>query len=299
MARKGDVNDPRSGQPAAAKFLGKPGDGLPSDADRLLALSTWLTSPDNTLFVQTLANRIWYHLLGQGIVDPIDDFRATNPPSNPQLLNALSHELVQSNFSLCHMLRTIMNSRVYQLSLIANDTNRDDDLNFSRARGMRLSAEQLTDALAQVAGVPLRFNGYPVGLRAGELPGVTAVRDRDARMSAADSFLKLFGKPPRLQACECERTSEPTLGQTMRNVSGEFISELLTRPDNRLGRLLDAGRMTTEIIDELYWTALSRGPSQEELAAAAAHIDSAGSRREHLEDLLWALTNSREFLFRR
>jgi hypothetical protein len=299
MTRKGDVNDPRSGKPVAARFLGDAGKGLSNDADRLLALSTWLTSPDNTLFVQTLANRIWYHLLGQGIVDPIDDFRATNPPSNPRLLSALSAELVKHNFSLKHLVRTIMNSQVYQLSLVANDGNRDDELHFSRARGTRLSAEQLTDGLAQVAGVPLQFSGYPEGMRAGELPGVNAVRDRDARQSAADGFLKLFGKPPRLQACDCERTNEPTLAQTMRTVSGQFVADLLTRPDNRLGRLLKDGRSTAEIVDELFWTALSRPPSPEELAAAAAHVDAAGDRRLHLEDLLWALTNSKEFLFRR
>jgi hypothetical protein len=299
MTRKGDVNDPRTNKPVAARFLGDAGKGLSNDADRLLELSRWLTSPDNTLFVQTQANRIWYHLLGQGLVDPIDDFRATNPPSNPRLLAALSAELVKYNFSLKHLVRTIMNSQVYQLSLAANDTNRDDDLHFSRARGTRLSAEQLTDALAQVTGVPLQFSGYPAGVRAGELPGVSAVRDRDSRQSAADGFLKLFGKPPRLQACDCERTNEPTLAQTMRNVSGQFISDLLTRRDNRLGRLLKEGRSTAEMVDELYWTALSRGPTSAELSAAAAHVDATGDRRQHLEDLLWALTNSKEFMFRR
>ncbi|HEY2250407.1 MAG TPA: DUF1549 and DUF1553 domain-containing protein [Planctomycetaceae bacterium] len=299
MSRKGDVADPRSGRPLAARFLGDSAKALPNDADRLWELSKWLTSPENTLFVQTQANRIWYHLLGQGIVDPIDDFRATNPPSNPQLLRALSAELVQHRFSLKHLVRTIMNSQVYQLSLVANETNRDDDLNFSRARGARLSAEQLTDALAQAAGVPLRFSGYPEGMRAGEIPGVNAVRDRDARLTAADAFLKSSGKPQRLQACECERTNEPTLSQALRSVGGSFIVDLLTRPDNRLGRLLAEGKTTAAMIDELYWTTLSRPPSSEELAAASAHIDSAGNRREHLEDLLWALTNSKEFLFRR
>jgi len=299
ISRKGDVNDPRSGKPAAAKFLGEAGKGLSNDADRLWELSTWLTSPQNTLFVQTQANRIWYHLLGQGIVDPIDDFRATNPPSNPQLLAALSAELVNHKFSLKHLIRTIMNSRVYQLSLVANDSNGEGESHFARAKGERLSAEQLTDALAQSAGVPLRFGGYPEGLRAGQLPGVSAVRDRDSRPTAADTFLRSSGKPPRLQACECERTNEPTLSQAFRSVGGTFIVDLLTRPDNRLGHLLAEKKTTAEMIDELYWTTLSRPPSSQELVAAAAHIDSAGSRREHLEDLLWALTNSREFLFRR
>jgi hypothetical protein len=248
--------------------------------------------------VQTLANRIWYHLLGQGIVDPIDDFRATNPPSNPQLLSALSAELVEHKFSLKHLVRTIMNSRVYQLALPANDDSGDES-HFSRATASRLSAEQLTDALAQAAGVPLRFSGYPEGMRAGQLPGVNAVRERDARPTAADAFLKSSGKPPRLQACECERTSEPTLSQAFRSVGGSFIVDLLTRPNNRLGRLLAEGRTTAQIVDELYWTTLSRPPSSDELAALAAYVDSAGNRREHLEDVLWALTNSTEFLFRR
>jgi hypothetical protein len=164
---------------------------------------------------------------------------------------------------------------------------------------MRLSAEQLADALSQVAGVPLSFRGYPEGMRAGELPGVAAVRDRDRSPGAADQFLKTFGKPPRLQACECERSSEPTLSQAFQLVSGPLVNELLSRPDNRLARLLESGRPTAEIVEELFWTALSRSPADDERRAAIDLVDSAGNRRMHLEDLLWGLVNSNDFLLRR
>ncbi|MGE5193638.1 MAG: DUF1553 domain-containing protein, partial [Deltaproteobacteria bacterium] len=299
MARKGDVNDPRSNQPLPPRFLGEEGTALPPDADRLLALADWLASPRNRRFTETLANRIWFHLLGQGVVDPIDDFRSTNPPSNPGLLAALSADLVEHKFSLKHLIRTIMNSNVYQLSATANDSNRDDEVNFSRAREMRLSAEQLADALAQVTGVPLEFSGYPDGMRAGEIPGVAAVRDRDGRPSLADQFLKTFGKPPRLQACECERTGEPTLNQAFQLVSGPLVNELLSRRDNRLGQLIDSGRPTPEIVDELFWTALSRRPTDEERRTSTAFVDAAGDKRSHLEDLLWGLINSNDFLLRK
>lgn len=299
MARKGDVNDPRTGRPLPPRFLEAGAASVPSESDRLLALADWIASPKNTLFVETQANRIWYHLLGRGIVDPIDDFRATNPPGNPPLLEALSADFVKHNFSTKHLVRTIMNSRVYQLSAETNESNRDDDLNFSHAATARLSAEQLADALAQVAGAPLAFNGYPQGTRAGELAGVAAIRDRDSRPTAADLFLRLFGKPPRLQACECERTSEPTLSQTFQLVSGPLVSELLSRGDNRLGKLLDGGLATPSIVDELFWTALSRPARDDELAGAVKYVDAPGSRRAHLEDLLWGLVNSNEFLLRR
>jgi hypothetical protein len=281
------------------RFLADNSRGLPADADRLLALSNWIASSGNQLFVETLANRIWYHLLGQGIVDPIDDFRPTNPPSNPQLLAALSAELAGNHFSLRHLIRTIMNSRVYQLSSVANDENRDDELHFARAREARLSAEQFADALSQVTDVPLKFSGYPDGMRAGELPGVTALRDRDMRASNADQFLKLFGKPPRLQSCDCERSSEPTLSQTFQLVSGPLVNELLSERDSRLGQLLKATRPTAEIVDELFWTALGRPPQAQELAASVKLVDSSGNRRAHLEDLLWGLINSNDFLLRR
>lgn len=300
MAREGDVEDPRRGKPLRPRFLSETAVApLKPDADRLLELAHWLTTPGNDLFARSQVNRIWHALLGRGIVDPIDDFRPTNPPVNPPLLDALTRDFVAHQFDVRHLIRTIMNSQTYQLSAIPNDTNRDDTTSFSHARLRRLSAEQLLDSLSQVAGAPLRFNGYPEGLRAGELPGVNAIRIRDERASAGDQFLKLFGKPPRLVPCECERSQETTLNQAFQLVSGPLINELLTRPDNRLQRLLDSSRPQAELIDELYWTALSRPPTSEERQSTATFLTESRDPRKALEDIAWGLVNSNEFMLRR
>jgi hypothetical protein len=299
MAREGDVNDPRTGKTAPPKFLAVGARPLSPNADRLLELADWLTGPDNRLFVETQVNRIWYHLMGQGIVDPIDDFRATNPPANPELLAALSREFVEHRFDLRHLIRTIMNSQTYQMSSVPNPTNRDDQTNFSHAREQRLPAEVLADAFGQVLEASLAFQGFPAGTRAGELPGVPAAAGKKTRHTPAEQFLKLFGKPERLQSCECERTNDPTLGQTFQLVSDGLLNDLLTRSENRLGRLIESGRSDGEIIDELYWSALSRPPSSDELEGIMAHLRNGGDRRANLEDLLWGLLNSNEFLLRR
>src|SRR5690606_7607090 len=132
-----------------------------SEEDRLQVLADWVARPDNPFFARTQANRIWYHLLRRGIVDPIDDFRASNPPANAELLDALAEDFVAHRFDVRHLVRTIMNSRTYQLSSVPNDTNRDDERNFSHALVRPLQAEQLLDALAQVTGVPAEFPGFP------------------------------------------------------------------------------------------------------------------------------------------
>lgn len=299
MKRKGEVEDPRTGQPAPPRFLGDAEEPPGPETDRLLALAQWLTNPRNQVFVHTQVNRVWYHLLGRGIVEPIDDFRATNPPSNPELLDALSRDFVARQFDLRHLIRMIMNSRTYQFSAVVQESNRDDDVNFSRARVQRLSAEQYLDSLGQVIGKRVSFNAYPEGIRAGELPGVRAVRERDRRSSSADQFLRLFGKPQRLQSCECERTNEPTLAQTFQLVSGALINGLLAANDNRFSRLLADGNTNAEVIEELYWTALSRAPTAEELQSSAKFLAASGNRRTALEDLVWGLVNSHEFLLRR
>ncbi|MGQ0636844.1 MAG: DUF1549 and DUF1553 domain-containing protein [Planctomycetaceae bacterium] len=299
MAREGNIDDPRTNAPPKPRFLGTGAQGVPGESDRLLALAGWIAQPDNRLFADAQANRIWYHLMGQGIVDPVDDFRATNPPSNPALLEALSHDLVSHKFDLRHMIRTIMQSHTYQSSCATNDTNRDDETKFSHARERRLPAEVLLDAISQVVEAPLEFAGYPVGIRAGALPGVQAVRVRDAAPRPAEQFLKIFGKPPRLQSCECERSTETTLAQTFQLVSGTVMTDLLSRPDNRLGRLLTQVASDRQIVDELYWAALSRAPSSTELAGTLEYLGGSPLRRERLEDVLWGLLNSNEFLMRR
>lgn len=298
MSRKGDVDHPRLKQPLAPRMLADRAEPLPADADRLLTLADWLTQPDNERFVQTLSNRVWFHVVGRGVVDPIDDFRATNPPSNPALLDVLARETVSSRFDLRHLVRTIMNSRVYQLASEGADGELADDRNFARQEPRRLAAEQFLDAICQVVGVGVNFNGYPTGTRAGEIPGVQAVRLREQPSGSGDTFLKAFGKPPRLQACECERSTDSTLGQTFQLVSGPLLNDLLQRSDNRLAEWRKSNRSAADIVDDLYWTTLTRAPTAGERDACVRVLDQSPDRRQTLEDLTWGLLNSNEFLLR-
>jgi hypothetical protein len=296
--RSSEVENPRTGRPASPRLLGV---AVPpaSDEDRLATLARWIAGRENPLFAKAQVNRIWFHLLGRGLVDPVDDFRATNPPSHPELLDELSADFVAHGFDLRHTIRTITSSRVYQLSAEANDTNRDDEANFARAAERRLAAEPLLDAICQVLDVRVQFNGYPLGMRAGQLPGVQALRRREQAPSMGESFLKVFGKPPRLLACDCERTEETTLAQTFNLVSGPAVNELLTREDNRLSKLLARNESAPAIIEQLYWTALSRPPTGEEARRLSRYLETARDRRAALEDIAWGLVNSHAFLFRR
>ena len=180
-----------------------------------------------------------------------------------------------------------------------NETNREDDLNYSHAIVRRLSAEQMFDCQAQVTGVASKFQGYPAGMRATELPGARPERTRGRRSSTpgSDQFLIVFGKPPRLLTCECERSTESTMSQAFQMISGPTVNASLTEPDNRVGRLLTSGKSDLELVDELYWVALTRGPSAAELESTLKYLTSAKDRRLALKDLMWALLNAKEFAF--
>jgi len=311
----GEARDPRTNRSRPARFLGDAQD-VDSKRDPLNELADWLTDAHRDRFVQMMANRIWQQVMGIGIVDPVDDFRATNPPSNPELLKALADELVcgpptdkpqtstrtrrDGAFDLRHLLRLILNSHTYQLTSEPNDSNREDEVNFSRAIVRRRSAEQLLDSIGQVLNIPLEFSRFPTGRRAAQLPGV-AVSNRLRRnpLTDADRFLRIFGKPPRLQSCDCERSDETTLGQTFQLVSGELINELLTARQNRLDSVLASNQPLGDVMTELYWTTLTRPPSQEELTVATQYLEKAKNRRSAIEDVMWGLFNSNEFLLRR
>lgn len=295
----GEVKNARTGGDAEPRFLGGYAPPMHPSEDRLLPLATWLTSPDNELFVKSQVNFVWYHLLGRGLVEPIDDFRVTNPASNPPLLDALAADFANHGFNLRHLIRTVMNSRTYQLAAEPNETNAADESNFSRAVVRRLPAETLLDAQATVLDAFPDFNGYPQGTRAGQIRGVQRVRTRDKQAASADRFLKTFGKPERLLACECERSNETTLKQAFTLIGDQGLSNLLARDNNRLDRWSDSASSAENIVDQLYWTALSRGPTLDELAAGESMITSAGEDRfSAIQDLAWALMNSKEFVFR-
>ncbi len=319
VKNSGEHQNPRSHRTSVPRFLGAAqpiGPGLaggilpaalpaglswPTNAvsgtTELDALGRWLTSTNHPLFARTQANRVWYHLMGRGLVDPLDDFRSTNPASHPVLLDALAADLVASGFDLRHLIRTVMRSRTYQLDSTPTPGSEADVANYSHTVVRRLTAEQLLDAQSQVTGVPLAFPGFPVGLRAGQMPQVAT--SRGGRNGELDGFLRAFGKPPRQTPSECERAGEPAMSQVFALINGTTLQRFLAARDNRLDALIRADGSPAEQIDSLYWTALTRPPSTDERERLTAMVTAAGARRAALEDVLWGLLNAKEFVLRK
>jgi hypothetical protein len=299
MDRAGELTNPRTGQPTPPKFLGDDKAApIAADADRLQILADWVADPGNPFFAKAQVNRVWFHLLGRGMVEPNDDFRAANPPANPELLDALAADFTAHKFDLKHLVRVILNSRTYQLSAETDETNRDDTANFSHSLIQPLKAEQLLDAFSRVLEAPVKFDGFPLGIRAAQLPDAQ-VGARGVLPGPGPRFLKAFGKPDRLLSCECERGDETTLVQAFQLLTGGLLHQMLTRPDNRLDRLAKSGKDDATIVEEFYIAALCRLPSDREKAGAIALITRSNDRRAGLEDVAWGVLNAKEFLLRR
>ncbi len=286
--RDGEVTQPRSGKVMKPRYISVGEADVKPGQDRREALAEWLASPGNPFFAKSVTNRVWFHLMGKGIVDPVDDFRDSNPSSNDELLDALSKDFAAKKFDLKHLVRTIMNSRTYQLSAVPNETNKDDAKYFSHAVTKLLTAEQLLDALCDVTAVPEKFAGLPAGTRAIQLV--------DGEVN--HPFLKAFGQPARELACECERESDGNLGQALQLINGPTVNEKVRNAANRLGGLLSAKKTELEILDEIYYAALARPAFDDEKKVALAHIAKGADKRKAWEDVLWAVINTREFLFR-
>jgi hypothetical protein len=257
--------------------------------DRRRQLAEWITAPGNPYFARNMANRFWGYYMGHGLVEPLDDLRATNPASNPPLLDALARDFTEHHFDLKQLMRTIMNSRAYQLSSEVTTGDEADAKNvyFTRYQVKRLTAEQLADALDFATGTREKYRGLPLGTRAIDLPD-TSVRSY---------FLDVFGRPPRQVTCECERSTQPNIAQALHLLNGDALNRKMTAPGNRLDRLFKAHTPVPGVIDELYLATLSRLPAPGEIAKAQGWVAAAASSREGAQDLLWALLNSREFLF--
>jgi hypothetical protein len=300
QTRSGDVANPRTKQPARPVFLGARTPEFGPDSDRLAALADWVAARDNPFFAKAQVNRIWLHLMGRGLVDPNDDFRATNPPTNPELLDWLAKDFARGDFRLKRMVKQIMTSRVYQLASTARDASTmSDDLHHSHATVQPLEAEQLLDALSHVMGVPVQFKGYPLGLRANQVPAPPQSGRRGSLDGMGERFLKVFGKPDRLLTCECERLDDPGLMQAFQLITGELTNAMIRDPDNRIGKLLSAGKSDVEMLEELYLLALCRKPTETESKKLLAYLAATPDRRAAWEDVLWAVVNSKEFLLRR
>ncbi len=283
-----ELPHPRTGLPVGASPLLEPEEAKSPPGDRRTVLAAWMTSPENPWFAKNLANRTWAQFLGRGLVEPVDDVRMTNPPSNPALLDALGKHVAESKFDVKQLIRTITASRTYQLSSQTNATNQHDEQNYSRALLRPVSAEVLFDAVCQTTGVPEKFDGVPFGPRALQLWD----------SSVSHEFLKTFGRPMRVSACQCERVSEPNVAQVLKVMNSSLIQEKLSHADGTVARWSQSALSEAELIDDMYLTFFSRFPSDAERTAATRYLQThANSRQAAVEDLAWSLLNTTEFVF--
>lgn len=285
---RGEYRHPETREVLQPAVLADAPAAVPADeADPRESLARWLTAPDNSLFARNLVNRVWAQFFGRGIVEPVDDVRATNPASNEALLETLARDFVARGWDFRHLVRSIVTSRVYQLSSRAGPRNRSDRQNFSRAYHRRLKAEALLDAVCQATGVPESFNGHPAGTRAIQLT--------DNRV--ASYFLDIFGRPRREVVCSCEREETANITQALHLINGATLQAKLAAERGRVAVFAKEGKADAEAVEELYLWTLTRPPDREERERAARQLAAAPNRRQALEDLAWVLLNSTEFLF--
>jgi hypothetical protein len=286
---EGDVYNPRTGKTVKPKGFGGPEFEFVKGEDARVKLADWMTSRDNPYFARAICNRIWAHCMTRGLVEAPDDMRATNPPSNPELLDALAADLVAHKYDLKYLMRQILTSRVYGLSTFPLPENAADRNNYARHYPRRLSAQVLLDAVCTATGVPETFRDFPAIKSAVELP--TERVDSD--------FLDIFGRSPRDTVCECEASRDPSLPQVLFLMYSPELQTKLSHPSGTAARLAKSGKPTREIVEELFLLTLSRFPTKAETADAVALIEGVPppKRQVLLEDLLWTLINSREFLF--
>ena len=281
--------DPTTGKTPEPRFLDGAVGKFTPDEDPRHALVDWMTKPGNPFFAKALVNRYWGHFLARGLVSEADDLRETNPPSNPELLEWLAADFVKHKYNTKHVIRTILNSRVYQLSSAPTEFNQNDRQNFARYYARRMPAEVFLDAVNASCGVKGGFggNGVSANARAVDLP----------HEGYGSYFLDTFDRPKRVTVCECERSTGATLGQVLLLANSDEIENKIADGNGRVAKLLKDKRPTADIIDELYLTALGRTPTAGERKRLTDYIDSAKDKPRAVEDVLWAILNTREFMF--
>ncbi len=282
-----DVKHPKTEKPVETRVLGGKAVRFSAQQDRREVLADWMIAPENPYFSRAIVNRTWAHYFGRGLIEPIDDLRATNPAVNEPLLEALSKRFVQSGYDLKALTRLILQSRVYQLAA-QTPANASDEQNFSHALPRALPAEVLLDAICQATGIPEKFNGWPEGARSIQL--------WDNRMPSY--FLKIFGRPGRTSVCECERSGEPSMAQALHLMNAPQINAKIHHRKGRARKLADSTLSPDQLVEELFLTALARFPSPAERKAMLELFAEPGaSRKAAVEDGLWALLNTREFVY--
>jgi hypothetical protein len=281
------VTQPRTGKFMAPQPLDRSALPVAPTEDPRVKLAGWITDPKNEYFSGAMVNRIWRHFLGVGLVEPVDDLRATNPPSNPDLWKYLRSEFVAHGFDLKHLMRLILYSRTYQLESATRPGNRDDTRYYSHYYARRLPAEVLADAISAVTGVPDQYPGYPLGLRAVQLPDP----------SVKSSFLALFGRSDRVTACACERGEEVAMVHTLHLLNGDDVARKIESPDGTLAQHLKEEKDPQKIVDKLFLATFGRVPTADERANVNTATKGKPLDAAALGDLFWALLNSKEFVF--
>jgi Protein of unknown function (DUF1553)/Protein of unknown function (DUF1549) len=291
-ATSGDIPHPRLNKPLPPAPL--EGQEIPLDAPgRRELLADWLTSPQNQSFSKTIVNRVWANFMGRGLVDPVDDLRSTNPPSNEPLMKALVDDFVNHGYDIKHLARTIMNSATYQRTWQTNPTNVNDDRYYSHYLVKRLPAEVMLDAISQITGVPTPFEDFPSGIRALQLPDT----------NIESYFLDAFGRPDRTTTCECERDSQPNLRQALHMINGDTVNKKLSAPGSLTDMAIKLGMSNAKFIEHMYLSAFSRYPTDAERQLTLESLqeacgqDRSQTRKEALQDFAWVMLTGKEFIF--
>lgn len=298
----GDLAQPLRGRAQPPTPLDGTPLSLTSTEDRRVPLAKWITAPENPYFARSITNRVWKNFFSTALVESVDDLRMTNPASNEKLLSEAAGFLAKNRFNLKLLMREILRSETYQRSSVALPENKDDTRFYARYYPRRLMAEVMLDAVSQVTAVPTPFrmdkrnanrglgDSYPMGYRALQLPD----------SNTASYFLTSFGRPDRLQTCDCERTNEPSMAQALHLANGDTLNQKLSAKDNRLAKLLESGKPDAQLVDEAYWITLSRPPTDNEktrMVKVLAESTTPADKRTALEDAFWSLMSAREFLF--
>jgi hypothetical protein len=282
----GEVNHPVLKKPLKPKFLGGIEPEIKPGEDRREVLAKWISSTDNPYFATSVANRVWAHFFGRGIVEQVDDIRVSNPPSNPELFHTLGDKLVEYKYDFKQLVRDICNSEAYQRSTVRNASNADDERNFAHGNVRRIPAEQLLDCICVVTDTQEKFRGLPLGAR--------AVQVADGQTS--NYFLTTFGRSPRDTVCACEAKTEPNLSQALHLLNGTTVQGKMNQ-GQLVAKLLKSEQTPEQIIEQLYIRCLSRKPTAEEQSRLLALVSEAPNPQSGLDDVFWAVLNSREFLF--
>ena len=282
------VKHPKTGQVLVPRFPFNHSDQEGARKNNLEAVAEWVTSGENPFFAMAIANRLWSYFFGRGIIDPVDDIRSTNPATNALLLKALTEDMNDHKFDLQYFIRTIVNSRTYQLSFRSNEWNADDNIFYSHTTPRRLTAEQLMDAVSVATGSVMKFKDVPKDSRAAALPDPHVGKD---------GFLDIFGRPSRESPTEGDRRSDISMVQTLNLINGPTVADAVADANGRVARLLVSGASEEELIEELYLSTLSRPPDPSELQGSVQYLRNGENKAERAQDVLWALLNSSAFLF--